>query len=70
MSEVKIILLLLLIIFIAYLLNKNEYINQIKKVGNMEKCDYVDNNIEYKCEDSYKCVQVKLSKLFARLGQN
>lgn len=59
MSEFKIILLLLLIILIAYLLNKNEHINQIKKVGNMEKCDYIDNNTEYKCEDSYKCVPVR-----------
>lgn len=59
MSVFKIIILLLILIVIIYLLNKNEYINEIKKVGNMEKCDYIDNNIEYKCEDSYKCIPVR-----------
>lgn len=59
MCELKIILLLLLIIITVYLLNKNEHIIEIKKVGNMEKCDYVENNIEYKCEDSYKCNSVR-----------
>ena len=59
MRKFIIILLIIVILTIIYLLNKNEYINEIKKVGNMQKCDYVDYNIEYKCDDGYECVPVR-----------
>ncbi len=61
MHQLIIILLIILILTIIYLLNKNknEYLNEIKKVGNMQNCDYNDYNIEYKCENDYECVPVR-----------